>query len=110
MLQVEGALVAGHAVEQNFQHSTQNALLGLSDRHRLRRKGSNGCLRMGKLDLSSILTLRVLGFRSTQKHFLPLAHLNDDLQRVEDDDVGLCGEVAVDKCFVLQFSSGPSIK
>lgn len=39
----------------------------------------------------------------------PFAHLDDDLQRVEDDDVGLCGQVAVDKSFVLQLGPSPSM-
>lgn len=37
-------------------------------------------------------------------------NLNDDLQSVQDDDVGLRGQVAVDKSFVLQLSPSPSRK
>lgn len=39
MLKVEGALVAGHAVEQHLQHSTQDTLLGFRYWCRLEGKG-----------------------------------------------------------------------
>lgn len=39
MLQVEGALIAGHAVEQHLQHPTEDTLLGLRHWHRLQRVG-----------------------------------------------------------------------
>lgn len=35
MLEVEGTLVAGHAVEQHLQHPAQDTLLGLRHRYRL---------------------------------------------------------------------------
>lgn len=37
VLQVESALVTGHAVEKYLQYSTQDTLLGLGQRHSLRR-------------------------------------------------------------------------
>lgn len=39
VLEVEGALVAGHAVEQHLQHPAQDALLGLRHRYRLEDEG-----------------------------------------------------------------------
>lgn len=38
VLEVEGALVAGHAVEQDLQDATEDALLRLCHRHRLQKK------------------------------------------------------------------------
>lgn len=39
VLQVDCALVAGHALQQHLQHAAQEALLGLRHRHRLQFKG-----------------------------------------------------------------------